>query len=137
MGYNESELTVTWKHEQKKPRVAAAEVERRMNFADAALGAAGHEVTDPTLRELTRQVADGTLAAAEAIARGVALIDAAEVERRLSFADAALGAAGHEVTDPVVLAIRRRLAAEEITGDEAAALTKEHLLGPLRSQQAK
>ena len=56
-------------------------------------------------------------------------VDEAEVDRRLSFADAALGAAGHQVTDPVVLAIHRRLAAEEISGDEAAALVKEHLLG--------
>ena len=62
-------------------------------------------------------------------ARTVPAVDEAEVERRLSFADAALGAAGHQVTDPVVLAIHRRLAAEEITGNEAAALVSEHLLG--------
>lgn len=47
-----------------------------MSFADGALGAAGHEVTDPELRELLRQVAAGTLTAEEAIARGVENIDA-------------------------------------------------------------
>ncbi|MFB2580888.1 antitoxin VbhA family protein [Herbiconiux sp. P15] len=52
-----------------------------------------------------------------------------EVERRMSFADAALGAAGHEVTDPALRAISRRLAAGEVTGDEAAALVKAQLLG--------
>jgi hypothetical protein len=62
-------------------------------------------------------------------ARTAPAVDEAEVERRMSFADAALGAAGHEVTDPAVLAIHRRLAADEITGDEAAALVSEHLLG--------
>ena len=63
-------------HARIAPAVDAAEVERRMSFADAALGAAGHEVTDPELRELSRQVAAGRLTAEEAIARGVARIDA-------------------------------------------------------------
>ena len=62
-------------------------------------------------------------------ARTAPAVDEVEVDRRLSFADAALGAAGHQVTDPVVLAIHRRLAAEEITGNEAAALVSAHLLG--------
>jgi hypothetical protein len=57
------------------PAVSEAEVERRMSFADGALGAAGHEVTDPALRELSRQVAAGTLTAEEAIARGLEHID--------------------------------------------------------------
>ena len=56
--------------------VDAAEVERRMSFADGALGAAGHEVTDPTLRELSRGVARGEISAEEAIAAGFAHIDA-------------------------------------------------------------
>ncbi|QJU56126.1 antitoxin VbhA family protein [Herbiconiux sp. SALV-R1] len=47
----------------------------------------------------------------------------------MGFADAALGAAGHEVTDPVLRAISRRVAAGEVTGDEAAALVKAQLLG--------
>ena len=67
-------MTIT--HARTAPAVDEAEVERRMSFADAALGAAGHEVTDPTLRELNRQVAAGTLSAEEAIARGVTHIDA-------------------------------------------------------------
>lgn len=54
----------------------AAEVGRRMQFADAALALAGHEVTDPTLRALSRQVAAGTMSAADAIAAGVAHLDA-------------------------------------------------------------
>ncbi|MCS5735670.1 antitoxin VbhA family protein [Herbiconiux daphne] len=57
------------------------------------------------------------------------VVDQADVERRMSFADAALGAAGHEITDPAVRAISRRLAAGEVTGDEAAALVKAQLLG--------
>ncbi|NQX37079.1 hypothetical protein [Herbiconiux sp. VKM Ac-2851] len=62
-------------------------------------------------------------------ARTAPAADEADVERRMSFADAALGAAGHEVTDPTVRAISRRLAAGEVTGDEAAALVKSQLLG--------
>jgi hypothetical protein len=62
-------------------------------------------------------------------ARTAPAVDQVDVERRMSFADAALGAAGHEVTDPAVRAISRRLAAGEITGDEAAALVKAKLLG--------
>lgn len=52
-----------------------------------------------------------------------------EIERRMAFADAALGAAGHEVSDPELRAISRRVAAGEITGDEAAALVRTQLLG--------
>lgn len=63
-------------HPQTRPAVPEAEVQRRMSFADGALGAAGHEVTDPELRELLRQVAAGALTAEEAIARGVENIDA-------------------------------------------------------------
>lgn len=62
-------------------------------------------------------------------ARTAPAVDQVDVERRMSFADAALGAAGHEVTDPAVRAISRRLAAGEVTGDEAAALVKAQLLG--------
>lgn len=56
--------------------VAEAEAQRRMDFADGALGAAGHGVTDPVLNELSRQVAAGTLSADDAIERGIAYIDA-------------------------------------------------------------
>lgn len=62
-------------HARTGPAVSAAEVERRIRFADAVLGAAGHEVTDPALRELSRQVASGELTAEEAIARGLSIID--------------------------------------------------------------
>jgi hypothetical protein len=63
-------------HARIIPINSDAETERRLAFADGALGAAGHEVTDPTLRELSRQVAAGTLTADEAIARGMEHIDA-------------------------------------------------------------
>lgn len=53
----------------------------------------------------------------------------AEVERRVATADAALGLAGHQITDPVTRDILRRAAAEEITSDEAAALINKHILG--------
>ena len=52
------------------------EVQRRISFADAALGAAGHQVTDPILNGLARQAAGGTLTTEEAIARGLKHIDA-------------------------------------------------------------
>ena len=38
----------------------------------------------------------------------------------LALADAALGAAGHEMTDPVVRRIGSRVAARQISGDEGA-----------------
>ncbi|MGV8883574.1 MAG: hypothetical protein ACOH19_15620 [Rhodoglobus sp.] len=63
-------------HARTAPAVDEAEVKRRLSFADGALGAAGHEVTDPTLLELGRLVADGTLTAEEANARGLAYLDA-------------------------------------------------------------
>jgi hypothetical protein len=63
-------------HSRIVPAVDDAEVERRINFADAALGAAGHSVTDSTLREFSRSVADGTLTAKEANAKGLAYLNA-------------------------------------------------------------
>lgn len=57
------------------PLVSDVEV-RRMAFADGALGAAGHEVTDPELRKLLHQAASGTMTVEETIARGVEHIDA-------------------------------------------------------------
>lgn len=57
-------------------RCDADEVERRMRFADAALGLAGHEVIDPMLRELSQRVAAGMLTADDAIAAGLAHLNA-------------------------------------------------------------
>lgn len=57
-------------------QVSRAEADRRVDFADAALGAAGHQVTDPILREYSRRVADGTMTAEDAIAAGMAHLDA-------------------------------------------------------------
>ncbi|GAB4097687.1 hypothetical protein GCM10028787_31620 [Brachybacterium horti] len=44
----------------------------------------------------------------------------------IAFADGALGAAGHEVTDPAVRALNAKVARGEITADEAAAQIREH-----------
>lgn len=55
--------------------VDEAEVRRRLEFADGALGAAGHAVTDPALRVLLTDVAAGKLSAEQAIARGLVVID--------------------------------------------------------------
>lgn len=57
-------------------QVSPAEVDRRVDFADAALGAAGHQVTDPILRDYSRRVAEGTMTAEAAIAAGMAHLDA-------------------------------------------------------------
>ena len=67
-------MTIT--HARTVPAVAESEVERRMSFADAALGAAGHEVTDPVLRELRRRAIRGDMTTDEAISAGIAHIDA-------------------------------------------------------------
>ncbi|PZE77689.1 hypothetical protein [Curtobacterium sp. MCBD17_019] len=46
-----------------------AEIQRAIARADAALAAAGHQVTDEETRELGRQVAAGTVSGDEAAAR--------------------------------------------------------------------
>jgi hypothetical protein len=48
---------------------------------------------------------------------------------RLAFADAALGAAGHEVTDPYLNEVAGRFARGEITIEEAGMLSDRHVLG--------
>lgn len=53
----------------------------------------------------------------------------AEAADRLAFADAALGAAGHEVTDPYLNELARRQARGEISGDEARELGRKHIIG--------
>lgn len=49
-----------------------AEIEHAITLADAALGAAGHEVTDEETRELGRQIAAGAITGNDAAARLVA-----------------------------------------------------------------
>lgn len=56
-------------------------------------------------------------------------ISDADVARHLSFADGALGAAGHEVTDPYLLELLERQARGELTGEEARRLGVKHALG--------
>lgn len=53
----------------------------------------------------------------------------AQAADRLAFADAALGAAGHEVTDPYLNEVAARFARGEITIEEAGALSDRHVLG--------
>ena len=53
----------------------------------------------------------------------------AEVDTRLSFARAALGVAGHEVTDPVLKYLLERVAREEITAEQAVADARRHVQG--------
>lgn len=53
----------------------------------------------------------------------------AEAVDRLAFADAALGAAGHEVTDLYLNEVAARFARGEITREEAWALGDQHILG--------
>ncbi len=61
--------------------------------------------------------------------RRAAGLSAAEVESRLTFADAALSLAGHEVKDLETRELGRRIARGEISGDEAVQLTKDRFLG--------
>jgi hypothetical protein len=51
----------------------------------------------------------------------------AEINDRIAFVDAANALAGLELTDPVARELVRRVAAGEITGDEAVAEAAEHL----------
>lgn len=48
---------------------------------------------------------------------------------RLAFADAALGAAGHQVTDPYLNEIAVQFARGQITIEEAGELGDRHILG--------
>lgn len=59
----------TAKQRETKPACTDAEIQRAITRADAALGAAGHQVTDEETRELGRQVAAGTVSGDEAAAR--------------------------------------------------------------------
>lgn len=53
----------------------------------------------------------------------------AEAADRLAFADAALGAAGHQVTDPYLNELAQQQARGEISGDQARELGRKHLIG--------
>lgn len=52
----------------------------------------------------------------------------AQAADRLAFADAALGAAGHQVTDPYLNEVAARFARGEITIEEAGELSDRHIL---------
>lgn len=55
---------------------SAAEAARRIEFADAALGAAGHQVIDPELQRLRWAAARGEISIEDALAAGMAHLDA-------------------------------------------------------------
>jgi hypothetical protein len=57
-----------------------------------------------------------------------ALFTEAQAADRLTFAEAALGAAGHQVTDPYLNDVAARFARGEITIEEAAELSDRHIL---------
>ncbi|WP_431031225.1 hypothetical protein [Plantibacter sp. RU18] len=59
-----------------RPSVTQVEASRRLQFADGALGAAGHAVTDPTLRDLGARVARGEMTVEDALAASLEHIDA-------------------------------------------------------------
>ncbi|RRD05162.1 hypothetical protein EII34_07420 [Arachnia propionica] len=59
----------------------------------------------------------------------VSLCQGHDAVERVAFADAALGAAGHEVTDPVLRALLKRVAREELTVVEAIAEMRRHVQG--------
>jgi hypothetical protein len=59
----------TAKPRETAPARTDADIQRAITRADAALGAAGHQVTDEETRELGRQIAAGTVTGDEAAAR--------------------------------------------------------------------
>ena len=63
-----------------------------------------------------------------AFTRGARITDE-QAAARVAFADAALGAAGHEITDPHLDAIRLAHARGELSGDDARELSRKHILG--------
>lgn len=92
--------------------------------------AAAQRLTDPALRRLLEQVAEGALSATDAIWSALEHVDRHRqggngpvyVHRALSLADAALGADGLQVDEPAVRELGRRVAEGRMTGDEAGAL---------------
>ncbi|MDO4887758.1 MAG: hypothetical protein Q3979_03490 [Actinomycetaceae bacterium] len=48
---------------------------------------------------------------------------------RLAFAEAALGAAGHQVTDPYLTDVLAKHARGEISGDQARELSRKYIIG--------
>ncbi|MCS5521472.1 antitoxin VbhA family protein [Curtobacterium flaccumfaciens] len=91
--------------------------------------AAALRLTDPVLRQLLEQVADGAGSASDAVESALNHVDhnrqsdalSGDADRALSLADAALGAEGLQVTDTAVRELGRRVAEGRMTGDEAVA----------------
>lgn len=53
----------------------------------------------------------------------------AEIAEGVAFVDAALAAAGHEVTDPWSRRVLERVVRGELTGDNAVAVIRRHFQG--------
>ncbi len=52
-----------------------------------------------------------------------------DAEQQIMFADAALGVAGHQVTDPAVRDLMDRVARNEMTGDQTVEALRRHVQG--------
>ncbi|MCL2467441.1 MAG: hypothetical protein FWF02_13890 [Micrococcales bacterium] len=52
---------------------------------------------------------------------------ASPVEAQIAFADAALGMAGHDLSDPVLRDILRQVVAGQITREQGAELARRHV----------
>lgn len=102
----------------------SASVARLQRIRAAAL-----RLTDPVLRRLLEQVAEGAVRASDAVESALNHADrnrrgdaaGRDVDRALSLADAALGAEGLQVSDAAVRELGRRVADGRMTGDEAVA----------------
>lgn len=57
------------------------------------------------------------------------LVDEEVVAERMAFVDGAMGAAGHQVTDPAVRSLVERVARNEMTGDQAVEALRHHVQG--------
>ena len=109
-------------------------------FAAAAriemIRAAALRLTDPVLRRLLERVAEDAVRAPDAVESALNHVDrnrrgdaaGRDIDRALSLADAALGAAGLQVSDTAVRELGRRVAEGRMTGDEAVAFIDALLL---------
>lgn len=103
----------------------------RSNRPQAVRPATLH-LSDPVLRRLLEQVANGQMPVTEAVAIALDYVDRHrqsdggldDVNRALSLADAALGAEGVQVAEPAVRELGQRVAEGRMTGDEAAAFIR-------------
>lgn len=107
--------------------------------------AAALRLTDPVLRRLLEQVADGAGSASDALESALNHVDhnrqsdtlGGDADRALSLADAALGAEGLQVTDTAIRELGRRVAEGRMAGDEAVAFIDALLTSGVVGTQAE